>query len=408
MANMSPCISMAKWEDGLRDVAPVLAPGGRLELVDDQTFFPYGDAPEEEAIEAEGDADKDLISPTPTAHPLQSPALSDALSPSTPAPPSPTPDSSAFFESSDDEDEPPQASSDSDESRPSTPDSTQEICDRGRHGPSPAPLISFPNTCTTLEQNSLAPALTRHTHTHTRNPPRQRSTPTADSYLPSHLPGTQPHGSRPRRTCFRFPLADAKPLTLEPFSREQSLVSSRLPAACLCFCFCVHSPTSPSSIRAATMATTLGATPMPVLHTRPRLSHAVPHLPAVEYPSLYRPLTTFPEFYPRVFKAGTAQGRTVRLQEPTLFPTSVPSPSLHRTRTRTPSDTYPDHDAVLTFRGRGPPASARSSPSPPTCLIGRIDLQSVELARLWNETEAMHHRFSSPVKSPNASGLSAL
>ncbi|KAF8149197.1 hypothetical protein K438DRAFT_1988967 [Mycena galopus ATCC 62051] len=124
-----------------------------------------------------------------------------------------------------------------------------------------------------------------------------------------------------------------------------------------------------------------------------------------------------------------AQGRTVRLQEPMLFPTGVseknksnsppsrprlsiaPAPAppvILRSRLATVGDTYPDHDAVLTFRGRGPPASARSSPSPPTCLVGRIDLQSVELARLWNETGAMHHRFSSPVKSPNASGLSAL
>ncbi|KAJ7928153.1 ERCC4 domain-containing protein [Mycena leptocephala] len=43
--------------------------------------------------------------------------------------------------------------------------------------------------------------------------------------------------------------------------------------------------------------------PMP-LHTRPRLSHAVPALPPVEHPSIYTPLTTFPEFTPRVFKAG--------------------------------------------------------------------------------------------------------
>ncbi|KAJ7253734.1 hypothetical protein B0H12DRAFT_1291882 [Mycena haematopus] len=73
----------------------------------------------------------------------------------------------------------------------------------------------------------------------------------------------------------------------------------------------------PAVIRAATMtaatsssstAPTLHRTasaPTTVSHTRPRLSHAVPHLPAVEHPSLYAPLRTFPEFTPRVFKAGT-------------------------------------------------------------------------------------------------------
>ncbi|KAF8217721.1 ERCC4 domain-containing protein [Mycena galopus ATCC 62051] len=77
-------------------------------------------------------------------------------------------------------------------------------------------------------------------------------------------------------------------------------------------------PPRPAVIRAATMVATSSSAvapnlhrtasapePTPVLHTRPRLSHAVPHLPAVEHPSLYRPLTTFPEFDPRVFKAGT-------------------------------------------------------------------------------------------------------
>ncbi|KAF7348560.1 ERCC4 domain-containing protein [Mycena venus] len=73
----------------------------------------------------------------------------------------------------------------------------------------------------------------------------------------------------------------------------------------------------PTIARAATIAaasssssapnlhrTASAPTPAP-LHTRPRLSHAVPHLPAVEHPSLYAPITTFPEFTPRVFKAGT-------------------------------------------------------------------------------------------------------
>ncbi|KAJ6616499.1 ERCC4 domain-containing protein [Mycena sp. CBHHK59/15] len=39
-------------------------------------------------------------------------------------------------------------------------------------------------------------------------------------------------------------------------------------------------------------------------HSRPRLSHAVPALPAVEHPSLYGPPMTFPSFEPDVFRAG--------------------------------------------------------------------------------------------------------
>ncbi|KAF7347406.1 Methyltransf-25 domain-containing protein [Mycena venus] len=144
MANLSLCIPLSKWEYVLREVARVLAPGGRLELVDDQTFFPYGDAPVEEATEIEADrdaeADADLLSPTPTAHPT------DAHSPRTPTPraPPPTPDSSGFFDSSDEEDEAsddadasldsedaphtePNSSSDSDEPpQPTTPDSASE------------------------------------------------------------------------------------------------------------------------------------------------------------------------------------------------------------------------------------------------------------------------------------------
>jgi len=62
---------------------------------------------------------------------------------------------------------------------------------------------------------------------------------------------------------------------------------------------------SSSSSSAPNLHRTASApTPAP-LHTRPRLPHAVPHLPAVEHPSLYTPLTNFPEFTPRVFKAGT-------------------------------------------------------------------------------------------------------
>ncbi|KAF7334317.1 ERCC4 domain-containing protein [Mycena sanguinolenta] len=70
---------------------------------------------------------------------------------------------------------------------------------------------------------------------------------------------------------------------------EQSLVSSRISTV---------RGDSPNSYATA-------SAPTPVFHTRPRLSHAVPHLPATEHPSLYAPQRTFPDFAPRVFKAGT-------------------------------------------------------------------------------------------------------
>lgn len=41
MANLSLCIPYDKWEFVLTEVRRVLAPGGRLELIDDQIFFPY-------------------------------------------------------------------------------------------------------------------------------------------------------------------------------------------------------------------------------------------------------------------------------------------------------------------------------------------------------------------------------
>ncbi|KAF7338714.1 ERCC4 domain-containing protein [Mycena sanguinolenta] len=74
--------------------------------------------------------------------------------------------------------------------------------------------------------------------------------------------------------------------------------------------------TRPTVTRAATMTAASSSSltpnlhrtasaPTPVFHTRPRLSHAVPHLPATEHPSLYAPQRTFPDFAPRVFKAGT-------------------------------------------------------------------------------------------------------
>ncbi|KAJ7669347.1 ERCC4 domain-containing protein [Mycena polygramma] len=74
-------------------------------------------------------------------------------------------------------------------------------------------------------------------------------------------------------------------------------------------------PTRPI-IRAATATTASSSSsgpnlhrtasaPLPLhTHARPRLSHAVPGLAPVEHPSIYTPLTDFPEFAPYVFKAG--------------------------------------------------------------------------------------------------------
>ncbi|KIL71577.1 hypothetical protein M378DRAFT_6299 [Amanita muscaria Koide BX008] len=45
MANLSLCIPQAKWESLLSEVFRVLAVNGRLELIDDQIFFPYGPTP---------------------------------------------------------------------------------------------------------------------------------------------------------------------------------------------------------------------------------------------------------------------------------------------------------------------------------------------------------------------------
>ncbi|KAG0707591.1 hypothetical protein DFH29DRAFT_1076295 [Suillus ampliporus] len=40
MANLSLCIPVESWDDVLKEVKRVLAPGGRLELIDDQALFP--------------------------------------------------------------------------------------------------------------------------------------------------------------------------------------------------------------------------------------------------------------------------------------------------------------------------------------------------------------------------------
>lgn len=43
MANLALCIPYDKWEFVLSQVRRVLAPGGRLELIDDDIYFPYGE-----------------------------------------------------------------------------------------------------------------------------------------------------------------------------------------------------------------------------------------------------------------------------------------------------------------------------------------------------------------------------
>ncbi|KAJ7640958.1 hypothetical protein FB45DRAFT_738323 [Roridomyces roridus] len=80
MANLQLAIPQHQWESVLCEVRRVLVPGGRIELIYDDTFFPYGDVPAEEL-------DDDIpseLTPGVSTHPL--------LSPSTPRPPPPTPD----------------------------------------------------------------------------------------------------------------------------------------------------------------------------------------------------------------------------------------------------------------------------------------------------------------------------
>lgn len=45
MANLTLCIPYEKWQFVLSEAYRVLAVGGRLELIDDQIFFPYGESP---------------------------------------------------------------------------------------------------------------------------------------------------------------------------------------------------------------------------------------------------------------------------------------------------------------------------------------------------------------------------
>ncbi|KAK7063784.1 Methyltransf-25 domain-containing protein [Favolaschia claudopus] len=143
MANLSLCIPHTKWEYVLREVARVLAPGGRLELIDDQAVFPYGDAPVDEAtteIADEEDPDAGALSPTPTAHP-------DVLSPSTPTPRAPaTADASGFFDSDSDEEE--EEASDADASFESLP--ARSSSDSSDESVSDHSISSFTDAASTL------------------------------------------------------------------------------------------------------------------------------------------------------------------------------------------------------------------------------------------------------------------
>ncbi|KAF9055958.1 hypothetical protein BJ165DRAFT_1521917 [Panaeolus papilionaceus] len=47
MANLVLCIPYEKWEPLFSEVRRILTPNGRLELIDDQIFFPYGETPRE-------------------------------------------------------------------------------------------------------------------------------------------------------------------------------------------------------------------------------------------------------------------------------------------------------------------------------------------------------------------------
>ncbi|KAJ7757457.1 hypothetical protein B0H16DRAFT_664813 [Mycena metata] len=118
MANLALAIPLVRMEFVLTEVRRVLAPGGRLEFVDDQTLFAYGDPPVEEAMtesaseEEEGEGEGVVYTPTTLTVP-QHQHQQPLLSPSTPRVPPPTPDASGFFDDSSD------SSSDMDETESS-------------------------------------------------------------------------------------------------------------------------------------------------------------------------------------------------------------------------------------------------------------------------------------------------
>lgn len=66
MANLSLCIPYSEWLSVLMEVRRVLTNGGRLELIDDQMMFPYGEEPQVKEIAS-------VPASAPTAAPLPSP-----------------------------------------------------------------------------------------------------------------------------------------------------------------------------------------------------------------------------------------------------------------------------------------------------------------------------------------------
>ncbi len=50
MANLVLCVPHHKWSFVLGQVYRVLSPGGRLELIDDEIYFPYGELPKEKSV----------------------------------------------------------------------------------------------------------------------------------------------------------------------------------------------------------------------------------------------------------------------------------------------------------------------------------------------------------------------
>ncbi|KAF7317576.1 Methyltransf-25 domain-containing protein [Mycena kentingensis (nom. inval.)] len=75
MANLSLCIPRAKWEFVLDEARRVLCVGGRLELIDDHVFFPYGKplAAEDPPVDQLGVSDSD----TPNSERPQAPIFDD-------------------------------------------------------------------------------------------------------------------------------------------------------------------------------------------------------------------------------------------------------------------------------------------------------------------------------------------
>ncbi|KAJ8508780.1 hypothetical protein ONZ45_g8981 [Pleurotus djamor] len=91
MANLSLCIPYEKWPFVFSEVKRVLTPKGRLELIDDQIFFPYGSSPS----------------------PIE--GADNVMSPTTPTPKSHSRAHRSAFE--DDDEEPQRSSQDEDASR---------------------------------------------------------------------------------------------------------------------------------------------------------------------------------------------------------------------------------------------------------------------------------------------------